>query len=713
MENLLKNLDKAQRDALITDVRNKFILSRDFYAEKHALFKRLYKEYRAQRDDSDVSDWSIKIALAYGLVENIVSRISQTVLGKLTIEVKPKRDDQLHKADNFYNMCRTYFGSPEYRIDYTNATRERVICGTAWEFDEWASEYEDGFRWAVGKMEKVAQMDIPVVSTAAKIARKIFFKGYQLVSHKFPVKVGYKTRFPSIFSVFPQPGIVRVEDLAWVVEEVGYKTVDELRKATYIDEEGNQAPVFDLSEIDALIKRGISVKPSFPDDNKSIEAFRNELEGVPQEQAREKNDGVPAVHLLILRTLRGRTIIANGSIVIQHVKDLFHKPGLKIRARYYTPSNHSIYGMGAIEPILDSLNEFSDIHSLAMQDWFRSVNQMIAYSEDAFPYPEDFDSRAGGLIRAASGVDLQRAIMPVAKQDKIGSMITAQSGVQGIIENIVSVAEMTPGVMGTRPFHTTYGGLMEVQQTMARRFAIMMNIDQCETMKQMEEMYWLYEQFMFDPMPFKKFSGGIGAISYKREDIDTDGEGFLYVASDDPSFGDSQVQRNQALVLLQQSLNYAREQKNNPEWDKANCGEYMRMVNDAFGKGDSDKLLTPPDGSMDPDKELELMLQGVDVQTHPKENKTQHLIKHALQVEMQKSNPEADPQVLVRLINHIDQTRNDILALTDDPQGYSRQFMQEEALKRATPAAPGFPLQLGQDLPSNMGAQTGMGGMNA
>lgn len=712
MKNLLKNYDKAKKDELIKDVQTKYLLSREFYQEKHELFKRLYKEYRAQRDDADVSDWSIKIALAYGLVENIVSRISQTVLGKLTIEVKPKRDDQLEKASNFYNMCRSYFGSPEYRIEYTNATRERVICGTAWEFDEWASEYEEGFRWAISKMEKVSQMDIPVVSAAAKLARKIVFKGYKLVSHKFPVKVGYQTRFPSIFNVFPQPGVVRVSDLKWIIEEVPYKAVDDLKKDTYIDESGEQVPVYDLSEIDAMTARKIMVKPTYPNDNKSLEAFRNELEGAPQNQAREKDDGVPAVHLLILRTARERIVIANGAYIIQHVKDLYHKPGLKVRARYYTPSNHSIYGMGALEPIVDSLNEFSDIHSLAMQDWFRSVNQMVAVVEDAFPYAEDFDSRGGGRLRAASGTDLQRAILPINKQDKIGSMLTAQSGVHGLIENIVSVAEMTPGTMGTRPFHSTYGGLMEVQQTMARRFAIMMNIDQCETMKQMEEMYWLFEQFMFDAMPFKKYTDGIGAVSYKREDIDTDGEGFLYVASDDPSFGDTQVQRNQALVLLQQALNYARVQKENPEWAKIDGGEYMQFVNETFGKGDSDKLLIPADGSMDPDKEMELMMQGVDVETHPRENKSQHLIKHALQMEMQKNNG-GDPQVMVRLVNHIGQTRRDILNITNDPQGYARQFMQEEALKRVSPAAPAMPLPLGQDLPANAGAQMGMGGTSA
>jgi len=414
---------------------------------------------------------------------------------------------------------------------------------------------------------------------------------------------------------------------------------------------------------------------------------------------------VDAVHLLILHTDREQITIANGCWTIQHCKDIFHKPGIRLRARYYTPSNHSIYGMGALEPIIDSLNEFSDIHSLAMQDWFRTVNQMVAVVEDAFPYPEDFEPESGGRLRAASGVDLSRSIMPVVKQDKITSMLTAQSGVQGLIENIVSVAEMTPGVQGTRPYHQTYGGLMEIQATMARRFSLMMGIDQNETMKQMDSMYWMYDQFMFEAMPFKKFDNGIGAVSYKREDIDTDGEGFLFVASDDPSFGDSQVQRNQSLVLLSQSLAYADAQLRHPEWDKVDCGEVFKGVLDVFGKGDSTKILVKPDGSMDPDQEYEMMMQGIPVTTHPKENKSWHLIKHMIQQQMLVNNQDKNPMLMAALVNHISATREDLIAVVQQPEVFAAQYIQEEAMKNQDKLPQAPQVNMGQNSPAVVGAQ--------
>ena len=713
MENLLRGHSQEKKSEIAKDVRLKYTLSRDFYSEKFALFKRLYKEYRAMRDDADDdNDWTIKIALAYGLVENIVARIVPTRLGKLTVEVKPKKDAHARKSVNYSNICRTYFGSPDYRIEYTDSVREQVICGTAWEIDEWVSDYADGFRWITTKMEEVANMDIPLVSSVAKMARKVAFKGYKLAKHKFPVKVGYNTRFPPIFSIFPQAGVVTVPALKYFTEEVDYKPIDDLRKATYIDENGNDVPVYDLSEIEEKLTDKRHVYPSFPESEQDLAQFRQELEGSPSEKSKDKDDGVDAVHLLIYRSEREQIVVANGIWVIQHVKDLYHKPGLKIRGRHYTPNRNSIYGLGAIEPVIDSLNEFSDVHSLSMQDWFRSVNQMVAYDESAFPYPDDWESRAGGRVRAAQGVDLTRAMMPISKRDNVGSMITAQSGIQGLIENIVSVAEMTPGVMGTRPYHDTASGLLSIQTTLGRRFALMSSIDQASQMKQMDEMYWIYEQFMFDEMPFKKFDVGIGATTYKREDIDTDGEGFLFVASDDPSFGDSQVQRNQALVLLDKALYYAQAQKMNPEWDKINGGEYMKFVNETFGKGDSTKMLVPADGSMDPDQEYELMLQGVPVQTSPKENKSWHLIKHMIQKQMLENDQSANPSVMAVLIQHIDQTRNEIMDVANNPEAYAAEFAQEEAMKAQGQSGATMP-QLGQNLPVNAGMGGPVGGFNA
>jgi len=720
MENLLLKHNESERADIIKEVRRKYQASRDYYQPKHDLFRRLYKIYRAKADDAGVSaEWDIKIALGYGIVENIVSRISQTVLGKLSVVVKPKRDTQHEQAGNFHNMVRSFFSSPRYRIDYTNSTRERVICGLAWEFDEWVSEYEDGWRWAKGMMDKIIGMDIPLMSSAMNFVRKVAHKGYSRVRHKFPVKVGYSTRFPSIFNVFPQPGVLKIDDLKWIIESVEYRTVDDLKKATYTDDKGEVIPVYDLREIEKIQVMKRRVSATFPEDNRALEAFRQEYSGISSVKALDNDDDIDAVHLLILRTNREQLVIANGIWLIQHVKDLYHKPGLKVRARVYTHDAQCIYGMGALEPVMDSLAEFDDTHSMSMQNWFREINRMFAYNEEAFPYPEDFDNRAGGKVRVKGGVDINTALMPLPQnsRDTAASMLTIQSAIQGAIEGIVSIAELSPGVAGSRPYHSTYGGLMEIQQTLARRFAIMMNVDQCETMKQMDEMYWIYEQFMFEPMAFNRYSStGYGAILYKREDIDTDGEGFLYLATDDPSFGDNQVQRNQNLVLLSQAMNYAsiRQQLNKTEWKDVDAGEIFEFVLESFGKQDTSKILKFADGSVDPDTEYSLMLQGVQVQTHPKENASWHLIKHVIQLQMAQSNEQMPANTITSLINHTEETRQHLMAVVEQPEVFAQQYQQEEAMRvrsavGQSPVRSLGQINLGQNLPAAQGAGQGAG----
>ena len=180
--------------------------------------------------------------------------------------------------------------------------------------------------------------------------------------------------------------------------------------------------------------------------------------------------------------------------------------------RYYTQSRHSIYGMGLLEPILDLIDVLHDVHDLSMQNWFREVNRMIAYRAKDVLYPDDLDRRAGGQIRLADDAE-PGAIMPLRTNSPARDMITAESNLRGLTENIVSVADLSPGALGTKPYHNTYGGLMEIQTTFARRFGVIAALDQAATMEQYDEAYWLHEQFMFDDVMVSNPGKNKGAVS--------------------------------------------------------------------------------------------------------------------------------------------------------------------------------------------------------
>ncbi len=708
MENLLAKLDQAGKEELSKSVFHKFQSSADFYESDHDLWRLCWEEYGGKKDDRDSQDTDIKIGLAYSLVENVVARCVQAFLGNPSIVTKAKRKDHVKQAENYDGMIRGYRASPGYRVDAIDSTRERVICGTSWEADEWLNEYSDGLIWVKSAAEKVVDMEIPVVSAVVKSARNIAYKAWSKVKHRFPVRVGYHVRFPSIFNMFPQPGRLRLDGCEWVIERVPYKSVADLEKAKFTDPEtGELVPVYDISALKELQENKISIRPGELKAGMDYAAFVREYNGQANTATDGPDDGVDAVSMLILRNDREIITVANGH-VIQHVKDLYHKPGKRLRVRYYTQSRHSFYGKGLLEPILDLMDEIHDVHNLSMQSWFREVNRMLAYDEQAIPYPDDLDRRAGGMVRVKAGIDPNRALMPIESRTPGAEMITAESNLRGLTENIVSVADLSPGALGTKPFHKTYGGLMEIQSTFARRFGVIAALDQAATMEQYDAAYWLHEQFMFDDVLVKvPGKGGANAVSFSREDIDTQGNGFLFIASDDPSFGDTQVQRNQNMVLMDLCLRYvqARAGLNKTEWRDVQADEVLEDVFESFGRYDVEKLLVVDEGVTSPEREYELMLQGVAPQVNPRENLTWHLIKHMIQHQMlRNSGQNIPPQVEAMLINHMAETQQAVAAVAQQPEAFAAEFAQTEAMRDSV-KVPAGALNFGQNLPATQGAE--------
>ncbi len=679
MNNLLQTHADDKKKKLVDTVYKRFQLSQSNLKDKKAIWEKCYKQYRAHSDgEGQLGEPDIKIAFIFGVVEKIVSKLISPFAGKLPINIKPKQADQEKQAENYYTVAKDFHNSPKRLIDYTNATRERVITGSCWESEEWQNIYTTGTRWVQNKVTEAIDVNLPTIAKplnsaingASKLLRDTEVAKWVEDKYDFPVKVGYSLTYPSIFTVFPQPGVLKVEDLKWIIEEEPFVAIEDLRAAKYKDENGEFHDVYDLSFFDNL-KKDIGedsiIIPASMDSESDMEDFKQQYADISDEDYSE--GGVDGVYLLTMKMDNEIYVVANNQI-IQHIEAPYHKPGIKMRLRVYTPDPHSLYGLGAVEPVSPMLEELDDVHNLSMANWVRIINKMVAYDESAVLYPDDFNPRAGGKIRIKPGTDLSRAMMPIEQANVTGDMITTESNLRGLIETILSVTDFAPGSMGTKPYHETKGGLMEIKKSYAQRFATILLIDQAETMKQMESMYWFYEQFMFDEVTI---DGNLGAVNYSREDIDTDGNGFLYVASSDPSLGDTAVQRNQAMILLRETINYEKERitMGKLHWKEGNASRVFEDVLLAFKQGDTDEYLVNSDETESPENEFKFMIQGIPVEVSPKENLTKHYLEHQKQMKRIETGQEQyDPEVVAALQGHIVETQDVTAFVLQNPEQF-------------------------------------------
>lgn len=670
MKNLLEKLDEKAREELAAKQMRRLEASAKYYDPYYERWKVFHKMYHALKEDVDDTDepnaW---IPVAYGIVEDAIARLVTPLLQKLPITVKAKAAKYAGNADKFYNACKEYFGGDDYRLDRIAAEREYAITGNGWEVYSWKNEWLTGKEWKNVDVEEEVEYPLEWMGKLAQMMKRTLkINAPKEVDKKYPYRVGFHTRFPSVFAMFPEPGIKSFDRLGWVIEAEGAVSLDELERAMYQDPNTRETkPVFDLTELLRSVDGDKSkLKPDVPscarhaDEISELIADRSPSTGVDM--------GEPAVY--ITRTFqKDNTIIvvANGKYVIQAVTDVYHYPVMPLQLRCYTRDKENLFGKGIIEPIVDLLYEVNDVHNMSFQNWIRVINKMVVYDEAVIRYPDDFTPRAGGKIRAQllAGGNVSNAFAAVDHEDVTGSMITMESQSMGKIEKAISIADLTPGAQGTKAYHKTYGGLMEIQASFARRFAVIAMQDLAYLTKQMKIMYWMFQQFMFDDMPVGQFNDGVFMVeTYRREDFDSGGQGFIFVQTNDPSFGDAAIQRNQFMVLFEQLMKYEtfRMTVKDPDLMRASVDKVLKLLLEAFGIQDSANILAPAEGVLTPEQEFDLILQGMPVQVHPRENMIEHLMKHVAkrndpQLLDAVAGAKLPPEVLAALDAHIVETQ--------------------------------------------------------
>jgi hypothetical protein len=690
--------DPNERKRLVDLAKKRYSASKAYFSPKHEIWVRCYKIYRALADATDNPDEeNMFIPYAFGMIEDIVSRLVEPLLQKLPVKPQARSQKYVEAARNFYAVVKTYLSTSRYQLEFTNSNRQKIIVGNRWERDTWFNEWVQGKEWAKRPVNKAVQTTAQFLDKVLPMNVMARFNEYVEVEKQYPRQLGYGTRFPSVFLMWPEPGILRVEDMHWLIEEEESVALDDLKKQMYTVN-GVRKNVYDLTELEKDVgpHEAGSISPNFDDSS----PYHKEVADILGSRAtggqisEDTAETLDKVHLLHVHTPTLKYTVANGRYIILHVKDPFHKPRIPFRLDVYTPDPENLYGMGAIEPSEDMFLELNDIHRLSMRSWVRMINGLVAYHKGAVPFPDDWKSRAGGRVRIDPGVspNIHNAIAVIQQQDPTDSMITHESNTRGLLERIISISDLSPGVEGTRQYHDTASGMLEIQNQLAKRFATMRRGQLACYVEQFQVIYDFCMQFMFEPQIFRQENSEGKTLypKFTRDDIWTDGEGFDFIIEEDPSFGDNVVQRNQLMILLDIAIKYEtfRMSTGDPEMLKLKVSKIMTRLLEAFGWTFNAELMAPVGNVLTPEAELAMILEGQDVQPNPDENLVGHVIEHVVQMMSPKmvqgsAAGQVKPEALARLKLHIDATMAMIQSIISQPEAAAQAKIAEESAGRA------------------------------
>ncbi len=687
--------DPAKHLELIDLTKKRRSVSQEFYQPRLDAFIRFYKIYNALKDASDDDEESTTgPSYAFGIVEDATAALSESMLNaKVPTPARHRHIQDEKKAENFNAMAGTYFATGQYQTDFPQSVRERLICGSSWEFDGWANQFRKGKRWA--KVPEVGPEGAEATLT-------------QPIDVDEPIKVGYYTRFPSIFLMRPQPRVDSVEKMKWLIEIEERRPLEDLREQKTVNPaSGELVSFFNLDAIDAEKKGGktITAAELGQKGNDYMAQLREIQDGIASD-SQSADQGSPDEVTIEWVWEEDRVwVVANGLWVIAYFENLLHRPGIPYRLKGCTPQKHSLYAKGMIEPVEFLLYELDDIHVLSMRQWMRAIHKMIAYNPEAVPYAtNDFKRRADGKIRVTPplGGSVSSQIHELNTDNTSGrEMLLAESNDKGLIERALGMPDFSQGVEGTKQDHDTLGGLQEIKAQAAKRVASIRRQELAGFQKQMWRMEGMFSQFQMEKAPFSYHGpdGATAMLELDLWDIDTEGRGFDFPIIYDPAFGDDALMRNQKMVFMDSAFKYNDHVMTHfPPGSKplAQVDVIFGDLGKAFGYTDRANILKSPDGSMTPEQKLQAMLRGEPVQISPNEDLVgcyAYLAAQLInpQLKLASETGQAPPDILLRVGAHIQALQAAIASVLQDPSSLIRAKQFAQPGGQGAPGGPGGP----------------------
>lgn len=713
--------DQQQRAQLLEQGLRRYRWSKEYHREWRKRWVRYYKIWRSLlervadiMEDEEPNDF---IPYVFGMVQDLVAKATEPLFKmRPPCRPSPKKPQDGRAADAFAGWCRSYFSSSEYQLDFIAASTERIVTGNMYEKDVYANRWIDGYETARVQKETALSAVKTFANKLVNLGKPlpVKYQGYARVPKKYPVQVGYRTAFVSAFLVHPEPKVRKIKDMHWLCEEIPSVALADLEQECELDANGQPIPVYDLTELKAKMV-GLN-----PGDVRPVDPWRGEsdyyqlsleaLAGVTDQTRTENSkDDIDRVHLIhIWEPTRVFTILSctQGNFLVRVKDHPFDAPGIPWRNRVYTIDPQHHHGIGAVEPIEDQVYLLNDIGNLAISNWIRIVNKMIAVDLTYVVDEEDLDPKAGGIIRfkGAPNGNIHQMISTIDHADVTSSMIAQMSNVKGTIEKAIGAPDLSPGVLGTKESHDTLGGIMEIQRNMAVRMSVIRRIDLACYQEQMHRMERILSQFQFDPIQYTAYGpdGSTAVAEISNDLIYTEGRGFDFLIEDDPAFGDDMMQRSLLIQAFEMALKY-NASRTSPEQPEADTSIIFRKLLMNLGFADTSRVLRQPSGVLDPGKEFDILIGGGHIQVNPSEDLVGHLIEHIIQRQSPVfrqglESGKIPVEVLKELEQHINETTAAISAVLKDPLGAAQMKLQQ-GMTTAAQLPPKPPAPQGQGVP--------------
>jgi hypothetical protein len=252
----------------------------------------------------------------------------------------------------------------------------------------------------------------------------------------------------------------------------------------------------------------------------------------------------------------------------------------------YTPNNHSVYGMGALEPALSMLHQLGIVTNQRLDNLELAVDCMWSFTDDGTIQEEDIYTAPGKIIKVAD----HGALRPIIHNQQFTVTYTEAQLLDAAIDKSVGAGAFISTGQGRNGDRVTAQEVQAVRDAGGNRLGrVHANLEQTALEPMLRKTYRQMQQFVLEDKVIRVPGLSSGEFLYANIGVDELQHDFDISAVGAGHIADKEFE-------LQKNLNFVQTVQNNPEMGGLiNWAEMTRHLANKFGIDDVDKFIKNPD----------------------------------------------------------------------------------------------------------------------